>query len=397
VATLGGLLARVEPGEVAVCVGLLSGVPRQGRIGIGYASVYGLEITPAAGPSLAVEDLDHVVDAIRADVGPGSATRRRMVLAGLLGAATEPEATFIKRLLTGELRQGALAGLMADAIARAAGVSTAVARRALMLSGDLTRMAEIAMADGEDGLRAAGLELFCPVLPMLAAPGETVAQAMAAFACSSVEFELDGLRVQIHRRDDEIRIYSRNLNDITGRLPSVVDAVRRLPVRDVILDGEALWMGESGPASFQETMSQIDTDAPPEGVVTFLFDVLHVDGRDLLDAPLRERSAELRRVAADLVVPSVITDDVVEGEWAFADRPPALDVWNACAAVAVSGCRGWRGTPRRRRDHRRRLRCGPYRRLDWVRRRRVRRRVRRWGGRRSRCRCRCSTQRRPRR
>ncbi|MGI8711743.1 MAG: ATP-dependent DNA ligase [Solirubrobacteraceae bacterium] len=314
VAALGRLLARVEPGEVAVCVGLLSGVPRQGRIGVGYATIYGLEITPAEEPSLAVEDLDHAIDAIGVDVGRGSATRRRTVLADLLVAATEPEATFIKRLLTGELRQGALAGVMADAVARAAGVSTAVAQRALMLSGDLTRMAKIAIADGEDGLRAVELELFCPVLPMLASPGESVAQAMAAFACSSVEFKLDGLRVQIHRRDDEIRIYSRNLNDITRRLPGIVDTVRRLPVRDVILDGEALWMGESGPASFQETMSQIDADAPPEGVVTFLFDVLHVDGRDLLDAPLRERSAELRRIAADLAVPSEFTDDVTAGE-----------------------------------------------------------------------------------
>jgi DNA ligase-1 len=209
--------------------------------------------------------------------------------------------------------------VMADAVAKAAGVSTAVARRALMLSGDLTRMAEIAISGGEKGLRAVGLELFRPVLPMLASPGASVAEAVAAFACASVEFKLDGLRVQIHRRDDEVRIYSRNLNDITHRLPGIVAAVRDLPVRDAILDGEALWMGERGPASFQETMSQIDTDAPPEGVVTFLFDVLHVDGRDLLDTPLHERGAELRRIAPQLTVPSILTDDVAAAERVLAD------------------------------------------------------------------------------
>ncbi|MDQ6928729.1 MAG: ATP-dependent DNA ligase, partial [Actinomycetota bacterium] len=137
--------------------------------------------------------------------------------------------------------------------------------------------------------------------------------------CASVEFKLDGLRIQIHRRDDEVRIYSRNLNDITGRLPGIVAAVRQLSVSTVILDGEALWMGEAGPASFQDTMSQIDSDAPPEGVVTFLFDVLHVDGRDLLDMPLRERSAELRTIAPHLTVPSILTDDVAVAEGALAE------------------------------------------------------------------------------
>ena len=216
--------------------------------------------------------------------------------------------------MTGDLRQGALAGVMADAVAKAAGVNAGVARRALMLSGDLTRMAALAITGGEAGLRAVGLELFRPILPMLAAPGASVAEAMSAFACASVEFKLDGLRVQIHRRDDQVRIYSRNLNDITHRLPGIVAAVLKLPVSEVILDGEALWMGEAGPASFQDTMSQIDADAPPEGVVTFLFDVLHVDERDLLDTPLRERSAELRTIAPHLIVPSVLTDETGEAE-----------------------------------------------------------------------------------
>lgn len=316
---LAELLRGVAPDEVAVSVGFLSGAPRQGRVGVGYATVYGVDAVPAGEPSLTVADLDHAMDEIAADTGPGSATRRRRLLIELLGRATEAEGEFVRRLLTGELRQGALAGVMADAVAKAAGVGTAVARRALMLSGDLTRMAEIAISGGEAALRSVGLELFRPILPMLASPGASVAEAVAAFPCASVEFKLDGLRVQIHRRDDEVRIYSRNLNDITRRLPGIVAAVRELPVRDVILDGEALWMGEGGPASFQDTMSQIDTDAPPEGVVTFLFDLLHVDGRDLLDTPLRDRSAELGRIAPQLTVPSLLTDDIAAAERVLAE------------------------------------------------------------------------------
>jgi DNA ligase-1 len=344
---LAELLRRVDPDEVAMCVGFLSGAPRQGRVGVGYASVYGVDVPPAGEPSLTVSDLDRAIDKIAADTGPGSTTRRRALLVELLGRATEPEAEFVRRLLTGELRQGALAGVMADAVAKAAGVRTAVARRALMLSGDLTRMAEIAITGGEAGLLAVGLELFRPVLPMLASPGASVADAVAAFPCASVEFKLDGLRVQIHRRDDEVRIYSRNLNEITHRLPGIVAAVRELPVRAVILDGEALWMGEGGPASFQDTMSQIDTDAPPEGVVTFLFDLLHADGRDLLDTSLRERSAELRRLAPHLTVPSLLTDDIAAAERVLAESLEAGHegvVVKDAASTYAAGRRGaaWR-------------------------------------------------------
>jgi DNA ligase-1 len=221
--------------------------------------------------------------------------------------------------LTGELRQGALAGVMADAIARAAGVSTPVTRRALMLSGDLTRTAEIALSEGEAGLVAVGLVVMRPVLPMLASPGASVAEALRAFRCASVEHKLDGLRVQIHRRGDDVRVFSRNLNDLTARLPGIVASVRMLPVDQVVLDGEAVWMGADGPASFQETMSQIDADAPPEGVVTFLFDILHVDGDDLLDSPQHERSARLREIAPHLMVSAVVTDDVEVAERVLED------------------------------------------------------------------------------
>jgi DNA ligase 1 len=309
VAILAELLRRLGAAEVPVAVGFLVGVPRQGRVGVGYSTIYGIERPPTGEAFLTIDDLDRAIAAVQRATGSGSAAERRQVLGELLGRATEAEAGFIRRLFTGELRQGALAGLMIDAIAKAAEVPGALARRALMLSGDLSRTAEIAMTEGEDGLRAVGFELFRPIFPMLASTAASVPEAVESFERSSVEWKLDGIRIQIHRRDDEIRVYTRNLNDITDTLPGIVAAVRRLPVTQAVLDGEALWMSEDGPAAFQDTVSQIDSAAPPEGIVTFLFDVLHVEGEDLLDTPLAERSARLEAIAPQLRIPSVVTSD----------------------------------------------------------------------------------------
>ena len=189
---------------------------------------------------------------------------------------------------------------MADAIAKAAAVPPDRVRRALMLSGDLPRDGGRSRsgAAAEDCAEV-GLELFRPILPMLASTATSVADAVASFDRASVEWKLDGIRIQIHRRGDEVRIYTRNLNEITSVLPGIVAAVRALPVRQAVFDGEALWMSEDGPAAFQETVSQIDRDAPPDGIETFLFDLLHLDGDDLLDTPLAERSARLRRDRAE--------------------------------------------------------------------------------------------------
>ncbi len=314
VAILGELLRRLDPKEVPICVAFLSGVPRQGRVGVGHSTVYGIQPRPAGAPSLTVTEVDRAVTEIEAATGSGSAASRRRLLGELLGRSTEQEADFLRRLFTGELRQGALAGLMADAVAKAAGVSGAIARRALMLGGDLPRMAQIAMTSGEEGLRDVGFEIFRPILPMLASTGPSVAEAVSGFERASVEWKLDGIRVQIHRREEEVRIYTRNLNEITAALPGIVDAVLRLPVRQAVLDGEALWMRDDGPAAFQLTVSQIDRDAPPAGIVTFLFDLLHVDGEDLLDTPLHERAARLEAIAPQLKVPGVLTSDPVQGQ-----------------------------------------------------------------------------------
>ena len=309
VAILAEFLRELDPDEVPIAVGFLSGVPRQGRVGVGYATVYGSESAAAAEPSLTVADVDRAVTEIQAAKGSGSVALRKQILAELLGRATQPEAEFVRQLFTGGLRQGALAGLMVDAIVKAAEVPAQLARRALMLSGDLTRTAEIAMTEGEAGLRRVGFELFRPILPMLASTAESVADAVGSFDRASVEWKLDGIRIQIHRRGDEVRVYTRNLNEITDALPGIVAAVRRLDVGQVVLDGEALWMSEQGPAPFQETVSQIDAGAPPEGIVTFLFDVLHVDGDDLLDTPLEQRSARLDAIAPQLRIPGLVTSD----------------------------------------------------------------------------------------
>jgi DNA ligase 1 len=187
---------------------------------------------------------------------------------------------------------------MIDAVAKAAGVPGGVARRAPMLSGDLTRTAKIAMTSGEEGLRGVGFEIFRPIFPMLASTAESVGEAVAAFERASVEWKLDGIRIQIHSRGQEVRAYTRNLNDITHALPGIVEAVRRLPVGQAVLDGEALWMGADGPAAFQDTVSRIDSEAPPEGIVTFLFDLLHLAGEDLLDTPLELRAERLAAIRA---------------------------------------------------------------------------------------------------
>ena len=314
VTILAELLKKLDPDEVPVVVGFLSGVPQQGRIGIGYSIVYGIDVAYAGEPSLTIDDLDRAISRIQATTGAGSAGERKRILGKIFGRATSDEADFIRRLFTGELRQGALAGLMLDAIAKASRSSGELVRRAAMLSGDPSRTASIAMTAGESGLREIGFEIFQPIQPMLASTAANVGEAIGGFERASVEWKLDGIRVQIHRRDDEVSIYTRNLNDITDALPGIVDVVRRLPVRQVVLDGEALWMDLDRPGSFQETVSQIDSDAPPEGVVTFLFDLLHIDGEDLLDLPLEERTKRLEALAPELRIPATVTSDPDEAQ-----------------------------------------------------------------------------------
>ena len=213
VAALADLLGRLAPDEIEAVVGFLIGEPRQGRIGVGWATVFRLEVTPAAVPTLTIADVDRALDQIQTTTGSGSAASRQHILGDVFGRATTAETDFLRRLLVGELRQGALAGLMGDAVARAAAVPATLVRRAAMLSGDLGHTAVVALTEGAPGLRDVGLEVGRGVLPMLAAGAPDVGTALDDVGPASVEWKLDGARIQVHRVDDEVRIYTRNLND----------------------------------------------------------------------------------------------------------------------------------------------------------------------------------------
>jgi DNA ligase-1 len=319
VRALAELLRRIPHGEVAVVVGFLVGAPRQGRVGVGWSSVgRTIDMAPAAEPSLTVSDVDAAIDCLQQTTGPGSVGARRRVLEVVFGRATEQEADFLRRLLMGELRQGALEGVMADAIAAAAGVPGATVRRAAMLAGNLPSVAATALEQGEAGLATIGLSVLQPVLPMLAATATTVAEALAANGRSSVEWKLDGARVQAHRRGDSVRLFTRSLNEITDRLPAIAGVVRGLRATEAILDGEVFGAGldEEGAELFQDTMSSFSraTPLPEANLQVRFFDVLQVDGEDLIDRPLEERLTVLERIAGVYRVPGIVTADVSEAE-----------------------------------------------------------------------------------
>jgi ATP-dependent DNA ligase I len=296
IARLAELLRRLEPAETPAVVAWLSGELTQRQIGVGWAALRDLP-APAADASLAVAEVEAAFERVGALRGPGSQAARREAVAGLFARATGAEQRFLMALLLGDLGQGALAGVMAEAVAKAAGVPRADLRRALMLRGDLGAVAAIALAEGAAGLQQVGLELLRPVQPMLAAPAADIDAALDRIAPAAVEFKLDGVRVQVHRRGDEVRVFTRTLDDVTARLPELVEAALALPVDAAVLDGEAIALRPDGrPEPFQETASRLG--AKRAGPLTALFfDVLHAGGEDLIDRPGSERFAAL----ADLV------------------------------------------------------------------------------------------------
>ena len=295
---LAALFRHLEHDEIPVAVGLLAGEIRQGRIGVGYAAVFGVAVEPSAQPGLTIGDVDTDLDAIQGMTGPGSQELRGRVLGDLFARATAAEQDFMRRALTGEVRQGALAGLIVDALAAAYDVPARDLRRALMLRADLGAVAQTAAASGTGGLAEIGLQVLSPVQPMLASPAASIEEAVTGMV--SVEWKLDGARIQVHRLGEEIRVFTRNQNDITARMPEVAAVARRLPIDAVILDGEAMALRSNGtPQPFQETMSRFGTEERAFAEVPlypFFFDVLHVDGVDLIDRPLSERLTHLDRM-----------------------------------------------------------------------------------------------------
>jgi ATP-dependent DNA ligase I len=377
---IAGLLRRASPGEVPVAVAFLSGELRQRQIGVGYAALGGLLRTdlpaggepgadgpasggpgpdPAARP-LTLAETDSVFAAIGATTGPGSQAERRRLLGALFARAIPAEQSFLTRLLAGELHQGALEGVMVEAVARAAGVPAGEVRRALLLGGSLPAVAEAALsaaraahgqaaadqaspdesivgeapAGGEASaeaalaaLRAFRLQVGRPLRPMLAASAPSVAAAFDRVSPAAVEWKIDGIRIQVHRQGREVRVFTRTLDDITARLPEITGAVLASPAEALVLDGEAIALDPAGRARpFQVTASRAGTQAAPGPetpdvpLTPFFFDLLHLDGRDLIDEPASVRQALMAEVLpADLRVPRLITGEVADAEAFFAD------------------------------------------------------------------------------
>ena len=319
VAHLADLLRRLSPEEIGTGVAFLSGHPRQGRIGIGGAAVHAVSASPAREPSLTLSEVDAALEGIASRTGPGSTAERARLLESLLTRATEREADFLIRLTLGELRQGALLGIMEDAVARASGVPISEVRHAAMLAGDLEPVARAAVSEGRSGLARFHLELFRPLTPMLAQTGEDVEDAIDRLGEAAFEYKLDGARVQVHRQGDEVRIYSRTLRDVTPAAPEIVEAVRALPAKELILDGELVALRPDGrPQPFQITMRRFGRRLDVERLRSELpltpafFDLLRAEGADRFHLPARERFAALRELAPGLAVPQRITGDPVE-------------------------------------------------------------------------------------
>ena len=298
--------AAADPELVAIVVSWLSGELRQRQIGVGWASLR-TRPAPATDPTLTVAAVDATFSEIGAVSGKGSQARRAALIAELFAAATETEQTFLLRLLSGELRQGALAGIMTDAVAKAAGIPATAVQRAAMLGGDLPAVAAAGLSGGAAGLDAFTLRVGRPVGPMLAQTATSVADALERHGGTTIfEAKLDGARVQIHRAGDEVTVYTRSLDDVTARLPEVVEATLALPVHDLVADGEAIALRpDNRPHRFQVTASRfgksVDIAAAhaAQPLSVFFFDILHRDGVDLLDAPTSERLANL-----DALVPA---------------------------------------------------------------------------------------------
>ncbi|HEV3171200.1 MAG TPA: ATP-dependent DNA ligase [Actinocrinis sp.] len=299
------------PQELRAVAAFLVGLPLQGRIGAGWRTLVKLDAPAAAEPTVSVAEVDATLDAVANTSGTGSTARRGELLAALFVRCTEAEQEFLIRLMTGELRQGALEGVMLDAIAKAADVPGEQVRRAFMLSGSLPETAVAAIHGGAEALAAVRLELGRPLRPMLASPAESLADALEELGEVSVEYKLDGARVQIHRDGDDVRVYTRTLREITSAVPELVDLVRALPCRSAVFDGETLALTDDGrPRPFQETMSRFGAASARDLLLhPYFFDCLHLDGVDLLDAPLVERQEALARVAGPYVIPGVTRPD----------------------------------------------------------------------------------------
>jgi DNA ligase-1 len=324
---LADLLKQLKPEEAAAAVGFLSGAPRQGRIGIGYAALQNAGVSAAETATLQLLEADQILDKISAVQGVGSEQRKRELLRELFSRATREEQRFLVALLGGELRQGALEGIMLEALASASGVSITHIRRAAMMAGDARANGSVAIAravleNGDAGLASFDIQLFRPVQPMLAGTAEDTREALSGLGEAALEYKLDGARIQVHKSDDQVVVFSRGSNDVTAAVPEVVDAARLLPARDLILDGEVLSLAPDGrPQPFQVSMRrfgrklEVDRLRAELPMTPFWFDLLYLEGSPLVDEPQEQRFAGLRRLAPSAnLIPNLVTGNAEHAE-----------------------------------------------------------------------------------
>ncbi len=348
---LADLLEEVAPDEIEIALGMLTGVPRQGRIGIGPAALRTSWGETAEAGSLDIREVDEVFQRIADQRGPGSATAKLSMLGALFQRTTLDERDFLIRLLMGELRQGALEGVMIEAVALASKVQSEIVRRALMATGDLGEVARAALTEGATGLTGLSIQLLRPVAPMLATVSDGVGDALGRLGTAALEYKLDGARIQVHKAGDEVRIFSRRLRDVTAAIPEIVERVRTLPVREAILDGEVLALQSDGtPQPFQVTMrrfgrkldvARLRTALP---VTPFVFDLLYLDGGDLTDERQARRfDAMAGVVPSSWLIPRIVTSserDAKDFLWnAIGDGHEGIMV-KALEATYEAGSRG---------------------------------------------------------
>lgn len=362
VASTSGRLAKIErlaellrgsaPAEVETVTAYLTGALRQTRTGVGFSLLQRVASAAAAEEStLTLAHVDDALARLEGASGKGSAALRESTLRSLFERATKDEQGFLFRLITGEVRQGALEGVMIEAVAHAAGIDARVVRRATMLAGDLGMVARAALFEGPAGLDQFAVQLFRPIQPMLAQTAADVSEAIAQFGRAALEIKLDGARIQAHKSGDEVRVFSRLLNDVTAAVPEVVEAVRRLPADSAILDGEAIALRADGsPLPFQTTMRRfgrkLDVDELKSELPLhpFFFDILYADGAALIDESYQARAAVLADLMPEGQRPArIVTADAKEAQ-GFYDRAIAAGhegvMVKALEATYEAGSRG---------------------------------------------------------
>jgi DNA ligase-1 len=351
IAHLATLLRQVPPDDVDIAMAFLSGSPRQGRIGIGGGALSeARSVEPAATASIDLRDVDAAFDRVAIASGAGSNAARSQGLRDLLRQATADEQDFLVRLLFGELRQGALEGVLVEAVARASGIAAPRIRRAAMLAGSLAPVARAALG-GDQALSRFMLQPFQPIQPMLADAAADLGDALTTLGRASFEYKLDGARIQVHKVDDQVKVYSRNLRDVTIAVPEVVAAARAMPAREIVLDGEAIALRPDGtPYPFQVTMrrfgrtlevDRLRLDLP---ITPMFFDALYLDGDPLVDEPMTRRIGALGEQAAPAnLIPRIVTAST-EAATEFANRAIAAGhegvMAKATDATYAAGRRG---------------------------------------------------------